>query len=130
MGQSDALSRWPDHCPDKDHDNKDVIMLEENLFLNLLDLHLQEQIANGKELDFDVAETLETLLENGPTTLWHNLEDWKLETVDEKKVLFYKGRNYILKDGGLWQDLLKSYYDLETAGHPGELEAYNSIKEH
>ena len=40
MGQSDALSRWPDHYPDEDHDNKDVVMLEENLFLNLLDLDL------------------------------------------------------------------------------------------
>ena len=58
MSQLDALSRRPDHCPDKDHDNEDVIILEENLFLNLLDLDLQEQIDSGKELDFDVAEAL------------------------------------------------------------------------
>ena len=102
MGQSDALSRWPDHCPDEDHDNEDVVMLEENLFLNLLDLDLQDWIANGKELDFDVAEALEALLGNGPTTLQHNLEDWRLETVDDRKVLFYKGKNYIRKDGSLW----------------------------
>ena len=61
MEQSNTLSRQPDHCPDEDHDNKDVVMLEENLFLNLL--------------DFDVAEVLEALLGNGPTTLWHDLED-------------------------------------------------------
>ena len=59
MGQSDALSRQPNHCPDKDHDNKDIIMLEENLFLNLLDLDLQKQIAHGKKLDFDATEALE-----------------------------------------------------------------------
>ena len=69
-----------------------MIMLEENLFLNLLDLDLQEQIASGKELDFDAVEALEALLGNGPTTLWHDLEDWRLETVDDKKVLSTKGR--------------------------------------
>ena len=44
-----------------------------NLFFNLLDLDLQEQIANGKELDFDAAEVLEALLGNSLTTLWHDL---------------------------------------------------------
>ena len=130
MGQSDALSRWPNHCPDEDHDNKDMIMLEEELFLNLLDLDLQEQIASGKELDFDAAEALEALLGNGPTTLQHDLEDWKLETVDDRRILFYKGKNYIPKDSSLQWDLVKSYHDLEMAGHPGELETYNLVKEH
>ena len=101
MGQSKALSRQPDHCPDEDHDNKDVVMLEENLFLNLLDLDLQEQITNGKELDFDAVEALEALLGNGPTTLQHDLEHWKLKMVDNKKVLFYKGKNYIPKNNNL-----------------------------
>ena len=96
-----------------------MIMLEENLFLNLLDLDLQEQIASGKELDFDAVEALEALLGNGSTTLWHDLEDWRLETVDDKKVLFYKGKNYIPKDGSLQQNLMRSYHDLETAGHLG-----------
>ena len=105
MGQSDALSTWLNDCPDEDHDNKDMIMLEEELFLNLLDLDLQEQIASGKELDFDAAEALEALLGNGPTTLQHDLEDWKLETVDDRRILFYKGKNYIPKDDGLRQDL-------------------------
>ena len=50
-------------------------MLEENLFLNLLDLDLQEQIANGMEPNFDVAEVLEVLLGNGSTTLQHDLEE-------------------------------------------------------
>src|SRR5271163_3590878 len=34
MGQSDALSRRTDHCPDEDHDNEDIIMLENDLFVN------------------------------------------------------------------------------------------------
>ena len=55
----------------------------------------------GRELDFDAAEALEALLGNGPTTLQHDLEDWKLETIDNKKILFYKGKNYIPKDSDL-----------------------------
>ena len=98
--------------------------------MNLLDLDLQEKIANGKELDFDAAEALEALLGNSPTTLQHDLEDWKLEMIDDKRILFYKGKNYIPKDSSLWWDLVKSYHDLETAGHPGELETYNLVKEH
>ena len=77
-----------------------------------------------------MAEALEALLGNGPTTLWHDLEDWKLKAVDDKKILFYKGKNYIPKNGNLQQDLVRNYHDLEMAGHPGELETYNLIKEH
>jgi hypothetical protein len=41
MVQSDALSRQPNLCPDKDTDNEDVVMLPENLFISLIDERLQ-----------------------------------------------------------------------------------------
>ena len=72
-------------------------MLPENMFINLLDTDLQERILNGKELDIDVKNTIETLLQ-GPTNLKSNLEDWKVEEVDGKRMIFYKGENYIPKD--------------------------------
>ena len=37
MVQSDALSWWPDLCPDDDTNNENIIMLPDNLFLNLID---------------------------------------------------------------------------------------------
>ena len=46
MFQSNALSRWPDFIPDKDTDNEDITMLPDNLFIQLLDVDLQCQIAN------------------------------------------------------------------------------------
>ena len=49
---------------------------------------------NGKELDMDVKNTMRTLLQEGPTSL----EDWKIKEVDGKKMMFYKGKNYIPKD--------------------------------
>ena len=80
-----------------------MVMLPENMFINLLDTDLQERILNRKELDIDMKNAMETLLQEGPTSLKNNLEDWKIEEV------------------------AKMYHDHKTAGHPGELETYNLI---
>ena len=84
MTQSDTLSRQLDHFPDIDDINDDIIMLPDDLFVNLI--------------DFDVGKTLKTLLEQGLNTLTKELEDWKVEDINGKTVLYFKGRNYIPKD--------------------------------
>ena len=101
MVQSDALSRRPDHMPEEDHDNEDVVLLPDTLFVNLLDMDLQQRIANATDFDFDVAKAVEALLDNGPVTLRNDLEDWKMEEKDGRRILFYKGKNYIPQDTGL-----------------------------
>ena len=63
---SDALSRRPDHCPEED-ENEEAILLPDSLFLNLLDITLQDRIANAKDYDFDVTNAIAILLEGGPT---------------------------------------------------------------
>ena len=73
---------------------------------------------------------METLLQEGPTSLKNNLEDWKIGKVNRKKMIFNKGKNYISKDQELRQDVVKMYHDHETAGHLGELETYNLIRQH
>ena len=73
-------------------------MLPENMFINLLNTNLQERILNGKELDIDMKNAMETLLQEGPANLKNNLEDWKIEEVDGRKTIFYKEKNYIPKD--------------------------------
>ena len=127
MVLSDALSRRPDLCPEEDKDNSDIIVLPEHLFVNLIDVDLQERIANANELDADMANVLQTLLGNGPTTLRNDLSDWTTEQFKGKQVLFYKGKNYIPKDTTLRRDLIRMFHDHEMAGHPGELETYNAI---
>ena len=79
MIQSDALSRRPDHRIEGQLEEEDKIMLPEDMFINLLDANLQERILEGKELDIDVKNTMETLLQGGPTSLKNDLEDWKLK---------------------------------------------------
>ena len=51
MVQSDTLSRWPDLVPAKDTDKKNMTLLLENLFLNLLDLTLQDRVLGLGQLD-------------------------------------------------------------------------------
>ena len=95
MVQSDALSRRPDLCPDDDTDNKNMIMLPDNMFLNLIDMDLQQKIAMPDDLDGSAAEALKLLLETAPTSITKGLEDWKIETTNGQNILFFKGKNYI-----------------------------------
>ena len=95
MIQSDALSLRPDYIPDEDNNNMDRVLLPENMFVNLMDLDLQDRIANTDKYNYDVKNTLELLLENGPNSLRQDLEDWRLEKHSNKNILFYKDKNYI-----------------------------------
>ena len=122
MIQLDALSRQLDYIPDEDNNNVDRILLLENMFVNLMDLDLQDRIANMDKYNYDVKNTLELLLENGPNSLWQDLEDWRLEKHGDKNILFYKDKNYIPDDLDLWQDIVKMLHDHEMAGHPGVLQ--------
>jgi hypothetical protein len=129
MVQSDTLSRWPDYGMDKWMEEEDKVVLPDNLFINLLDAELQERILNGKKLDLDIKNTIETLMKEGPTSLRNNLEDWKIEEIDGQKTIFFKGKNYIPKDLELQRDIVKMYHNHKTAEHPGELETYNGIRQ-
>ena len=105
-------------------------MLPDHLFANLIDVDLQNRIASMKNLDFDAAEAIKGLSEQGPATLRHDLSDWEIEDYDGKNILFYKGKNYIPKDDALRRDLVWLYHDHATAGHPGELQTFNAIHKH
>ena len=76
-------------------------MLPNDLFIDLIDLDLQKQIANCDALDNDATDALTILLKQGPTTIKSQLDDWTMEEFDGKTILFYKGRNYIPQDESL-----------------------------
>ena len=130
MIQSDALSRRPDYIPEVDNDNEDIVMLPDNLFINLIDVDLQERIAVCEDRDKEAAEALMTLLELNPTALQHEKGDWTLEKFNGRNVLFFKGKNYIPRNDDLRRDIARMFHDHETAGHPGELETFNAIRQH
>ena len=80
-------------------------------------------------MDKDAIDALSTLLEE-PNVTRHELEDWTLEKFNGKNILFFKGKNYIPWDDELRKDIVRTFHDNQTAGHPGELETYNSIRHH
>ena len=81
-------------------------------------------------MDIDIKNIIETVKKNGPTNPLNDITDWKIEEIDGQKTIFLKGKNYIPKDQDLQCDIVKMFYDHETAGHPGELETYNLVKVH
>jgi hypothetical protein len=92
MVQSNALSRRPDYGTDEQMEEEDKVVLPDNLFINLLDTELQEQILNGKELDLDVKNAIETLMEEGPTSWKMIFKTGRLKKLMDKKRYSSKGR--------------------------------------
>ena len=92
-------------------------------------MELQEQILKAMNLDFDVVNTLDGLLQGKLLALTKDLDDWNVEELDKGRAIFYRGKNYVPKDRELRRDIIKIFHNHETAGHPGELETYNSVKE-
>ena len=70
-------------------------MLPEDLFIGLIDVDLQNQIAESDNMDKDAMEALATLLNQGNTTLVNNAKDWTMEKFNDKNILFFKGKNYV-----------------------------------
>ena len=104
-------------------------MLPDNLFVNLLVLELQDWILKAMDLDFNVSNALDKLLDGELSNLTNDLDNWKVESLENGKAIFYKGKNYILWDIDLWQDIVKMYHHHEIAGHPGKLETYNVVRD-
>ena len=104
-----------------------MIMLPDDMFLNLIDVDLQEKIAMSNDLDGNAAEALKLLLEKALTPMTVGLEDWTIERTYEQNILFYNGKNYIPRNTELRRDIVKTFHDHETAGHPGEIGTYNAI---
>jgi RNase H-like domain found in reverse transcriptase/Reverse transcriptase (RNA-dependent DNA polymerase)/Integrase zinc binding domain len=127
--QADSLSRRPDLCL-QETDNKDVIVLPEHLFVNLIDMELQKKIANTKNMDYDAAEAIKKLLKQGPREVKKDLMDLEVEEFEGENVLFYKGKNYVPIDAELCREIVPRYHNHPTAGHPGELQTFNAVKEH
>ena len=70
------------------------------------------------------------MMEQGPHAIRRELGDWMIEKFEGRDIVFFKGKNYIPQDDNLRRDVTKLFHDHETAGHPGELETYNALRQH
>jgi Integrase zinc binding domain len=93
-------------------------------------MELQKKIANAKNMDYDAAEAIKELLEQGPREVKKDLMNWEVEEFEGENVLFYKRKNYVPIDAELRREIVQRYHDHPMAGHPGELQTYNVVKEH
>jgi hypothetical protein len=91
-------------------------MLPNNLFINLIDTNLQQRIANCDSMDKDATDALTTFLEQGPTTVRNDLDDWTTEKYGDKNVLFYKGKNYIPMNEDLRRDIANCFMITKRLG--------------
>ena len=127
---SNALSRRPDFCPDEDHDNEDIVILPDHMFLQLIDLDLQQKIALSDTLDQQALDALTFLLNDSltvPSSLKQDIKDWTVYMDDGHQYLYYQGRAYIPRNSDLRRDIVRTFHDHITAGHPGKLGTYNAI---
>ena len=53
-------------------------MLPDDLFIGLIDVDLQNQIAESDDMDKDTMEALATLLNQGNATFVNNAKDWTM----------------------------------------------------
>ena len=73
-------------------------MLPDDMFLNLIDLELQRKIMISDDLDGNAAEALKLLLEEAPTSMTTGLNDWTIDEMDGRNILFYKGKNHRIQN--------------------------------
>ena len=73
MVQFDALSWRPDYGINESTGREEQTLLPDNMFINLMDIDLQEWILNSSDKTTDIKTTLETIMQEGPTNLQNNL---------------------------------------------------------
>ena len=86
MIQSDALSRRPDHIPEEDNDNEDLVLLPDKLFIDLVNTALTKIIESASESDELVKNLTSVITLKGIPPIKSDLSNWKV--IDG--LLFYK----------------------------------------
>ncbi|ESK86423.1 pro-pol protein [Moniliophthora roreri MCA 2997] len=116
MVQSDALSRRTDHVQGIDNDNEDVILLPEQLFVNVIDVELQDKLRDRLGTDDFHKMTLESLTTHGVPPIKSALTNWEVND----SLIRFKGRVYILDDVVLRREITKTIHEGQPFGHPGQ----------
>ncbi|ESK90706.1 reverse transcriptase-rnase h-integrase [Moniliophthora roreri MCA 2997] len=116
MVQSDALSQWEDHILEEDNDNEDVILLPKRLFINVIDIELQDKLKERLGTDDFHKAALETLTTMGLPPIKSALLDWEIND----SLIWYKGRVYVPNDVVLCREIVQTIHKEQLFGHPGQ----------
>ncbi|ESK82700.1 pro-pol protein [Moniliophthora roreri MCA 2997] len=116
MIQSDTLSRREDHVLQEDNDNEDVILLLDQLFINVVDVELQDKLKERLGTDDFHKVTLEALTSSGLPPIKSALSDWEVND----SLIRYKGRIYVPDDVLLQREIVRTIHEGQPFGHPGQ----------
>ncbi|ESK84296.1 pro-pol protein [Moniliophthora roreri MCA 2997] len=116
MVQSDALSRREDHVMEDDNDNEDVILLPKRLFINVVDVELQDKLKDQLGSDDFHKMALEALTTTELPPIKSALSNWEINN----SLIQYKGRVYILDDVVLQREIIRTIHEGQPFGHPGQ----------
>jgi hypothetical protein len=94
MVQSDTLSQRADLHPDEDDNNKDMMLLPDDLFVKVINAETHSLLVTALMKDDLVKSAVEALKTGGIPLIKSTLTDWKLED----GLLFFLGRCYMPPD--------------------------------
>jgi hypothetical protein len=78
MIQSDALSRRPDYVPEANENNKEMVLLSDELFLQQIDLGTRDVIIEAIMKDDFPNKAIVALKEKGTLPIKSDLGAWEL----------------------------------------------------
>ncbi|EUC59397.1 Transposon Tf2-1 polyprotein, partial [Rhizoctonia solani AG-3 Rhs1AP] len=118
-GKPDTLSRRSDHS---EAEEPPQVMLPPDIFAHLAEVQtetqLQECIEAALEKDESLTEILQFLNRDGPAppSVAKGFRDYSMEG----GLLFYRNKIHIPDDEDLKRDIMASFHDAPSAGHPGQ----------
>uniref|UniRef100_A0A0W0EU18 Integrase catalytic domain-containing protein n=1 Tax=Moniliophthora roreri TaxID=221103 RepID=A0A0W0EU18_MONRR len=124
MVQSDALSRQGDHVQGIDTDNEDVTLLPDRLFVNVVDIELQDKLKDCLGSDDFHKMALEALTTTGLPPIKSALSDWEIND----SLIRYKGRVYVPDDVVLRREITRTIHEGQPFGHPGQFGTLDLIQ--
>ena len=120
---SDLLSRRSDHGEEPP---EEAVLLPPNMFIGAINLDLISRILSALPSD-SFAKYIQNALNNpAPSPHRHSLEDWS----EQDGLLMFRGRTYVPDDLELHQEIVRSFHDLPSAGHPGRLGTLALVQPH
>ena len=114
MQVPDALSRRADHFKGTEHDNENIILLPDKLFIKVIDEELKKKFTEAKKEDV-IIDAINALKGEGIPPLRTALEDWR----EEDGLIFFRNKCYVPEDHELRKEIVRRHHDLPPFGHPG-----------
>ena len=129
----DALTRRSGEEVKDAEDNKDVVMLKPEHFLQVAasslksgEESLENRIRQSAEKEVEVLQQLQKLKTTGLRKLLNGLIEWE----EEDGLVYHKGKLYVPLDVELRRDVIKSCHDAPAAGHLGRTGTLELVDRH